>query len=91
MKSCEKSIDEYAYDLQDALIFFVERADGDGCMSGNISTDGDMLLFDNEETWRKFVSVLDILGMSFTTGEPDELYTNEVWYIDFEYSDGTCF
>ena len=91
MKSCEKSIDEYAYDLQDALLSFVERADGDGCMSRNISTDGDMLLFDNEETWHKFVSVLDILGMSFTTGEPDDSDTSKSWYIDFEYSDGTSF
>lgn len=48
--------------------------------------DGYMLMFYEEETWQKFVDVFDILGMDFTTGEPDGEF--KTWYIDFEFSDG---
>lgn len=77
-----------AEDIQDALITFVRRVNDEeiGCMSRDIELDGYMLIFHDEKTWQKFVDVLDILGMDFTTGEPDGKF--RTWYIDFEFSDG---
>ena len=77
-----------AGDIQDKLIDFVYKVNvnGIGCMSRDIEADGTMLLFYDEKTWQKFVEVFDILGMDFTTGEPDGEY--RTWYIDFEFSDG---
>ena len=77
-----------AGNIQDALIEFVRKVNhfDIGCMSRDIEVDGYMLIFHDEKTWQKFVDVFDILGMDFTTGEPDGKY--RTWYIDFEFSDG---
>lgn len=77
-----------AGNIQDALIEFVSKVNhfDIGCMSRDIEVDGYMLIFYDEKTWQKFVDVFDILGMDFTTGEPDGEY--KTWYIDFEFSDG---
>lgn len=77
-----------AGDIQDALISFIRRVNdlGNGCMSRDIEVDGYMIIFHEQENWQKFVDVLDILGMDFTTGEPDGKY--KTWYIDFEFSNG---
>ena len=84
----EKEIFELAGDIQDSLIHFVRVVNntGAGCISRRIEVDGYMLLFYDKQTWEKFVDIFDILGMDFTTGEPDGKYQN--WYIDFEFSDG---
>lgn len=77
-----------AGDIQDVLIAFVRRVNylGNGCMSRDIEVDGYMLIFHDQATWQKFIDVFDILGMDFTTGEPDGEF--DTWYIDFEFSDG---
>ena len=77
-----------AGDIQSKLIGFVHMVNdnGIGCMSREIETDGNMLIFYDEKTWQKFVDVFDILGFDFTTGEPDGEY--KTWYIDFEFSNG---
>lgn len=77
-----------ARDIQDALIAFIRRENDleSGCMSRNIEVYGYTLIFHDEETWQKFVDIFDILGMDFTTGEPDGKY--DTWYIDFEFSNG---
>ena len=77
-----------AGNIQDALIEFVRKVNyfGIGCMSRDIEVDGYMLIFHDEKTWQNFVDVFDVLGMDFTTGEPDGEYNT--WYIDFEFSDG---
>ena len=77
-----------AGNIQDSLIEFVNKVNhfDIGCMSRDIEVDGYMLIFHDEKTWQKFVDVFDILGMDFTTGEPDGEY--KTWYIDFEFSDG---
>lgn len=74
--------------IQNDLIEFVNKVNqfGIGCISRNIEIDGSMLIFHEEKTWKKFVDVFDILGMDFTSGEPDGGYNT--WYIDFEFSDG---
>lgn len=77
-----------AENIQDNMLDFVRKVNqfGIGCMSREIETDDNMLIFYDEKTWHKFVDVFDILGMDFTTGEPDGEYNT--WYIDFEFSDG---
>lgn len=77
-----------ANEIQDRLLYFVYLVNSNdiGCMSREIAVDGNMLIFYDEKTWQKFVDVFDILGMDFTTGEPDGEY--KTWYIDFEFSDG---
>lgn len=79
---------ELAGNIQDSLIEFINKVNyfDIGCMSRDIEVDGYMLIFHDENTWKKFVDVFDILGMDFTTGEPDGEY--KTWYIDFEFSDG---
>ena len=83
LKACQ-----LAYDIKNNIIQFVEKVNqfDIGCMSREIETDGNMLIFYDEKTWQKFVDVFDILGLDFTTGEPDGEYTT--WYIDFEFSMG---
>ena len=77
-----------AGDIQDTLIQFIQTVNAFdiGCMSRQIDIDWYMLMFYEEETQQKFVDVFDILGMAFTTGEPDGEF--KTWYIDFEFSDG---
>lgn len=77
-----------ASDIQDLLIEFIGKVNkyGIGCLSKDIESDCNMLIFYDEKTWQKFVDVFDILGMDFTTGEPDGDFKS--WYIDFEFSDG---
>lgn len=77
-----------AGDIQDKILDFVRKVNqlGIGCISREIETDDNMLIFYDEKTWQKFVDVFDILGMDFTTGEPDGEYNT--WYIDFEFSNG---
>ena len=77
-----------AGNVQDTLLLFLTQANAEesGCLSREIKTDGYMVLFYDEKTWKKFVDVFDILGFDFTTGEPDDKYNT--WYIDFEFSDG---
>ena len=77
-----------AESIQSALLEFVYKVNqyDVGCLSRDIDVDGYMLIFHDENTWQKFVDALDILGMDFTTGEPDGEYNT--WYIDFEFSDG---
>ena len=80
-----------AGDIQDTLIQFIQKVNDSDieCMSRQIDVDGYMLMFYEEETWQKFVDVFDILGMDFTTGEPDGEF--KTWYIDFEFSDGISY
>lgn len=83
LKACQ-----LAYDIKNKVIEFIEKVNqfDIGCMSREIKTDGNMLIFYDEKTWQKFVDVFDILGLDFTTGEPDGEYNT--WYIDFEFSMG---
>lgn len=86
---CKKlDIRNLAGNIQDALLDFVRRVNEEenGCMSRDIEADGYMLIFHEQKTWQKFIDVFDILGMDFTTGEPDG--ESETWYIDFEFSSG---
>lgn len=77
-----------AGNIQDSLVSFIRQVNDKeiGCMSRDIEVDGYMLIFHEQETWQKFIDVFDILGMDFTTGEPDGEF--KTWYIDFEFSDG---
>lgn len=81
-------IQKLARNVQDAFVEFILDVNysGIGCMSREIKVDGYMVIFNDEKTWKKFVDVFDILGMDFTTGEPDGNLNN--WYIDFEFSNG---
>lgn len=77
-----------ANNIQNDLLSFiseVNKADVN-CISRSIDVDGNMLIFRDENAWKKFVDVFDILGFDFTTGEPDGEFTT--WYIDFEFSEG---
>lgn len=80
-----------AKDIQDNILNFVRKVNqlDIACMSREIETDDNMLIFYDENTWQKFVDVFDILGMDFTTGEPDGEFNT--WYIDFEFSDGLSY
>lgn len=80
-------IHELAYGVQDAVFAFINavNAEDNACMEKEVETDGNMLIFHDEETWRKFIVFFDSLGLDFTTGEPDGDHS---WYIDFEFSDG---
>ena len=81
-------IQKLARNVQDAFVEFILNVNysGIGCMSREIKVDGYMVIFNDEKTWKKFVDVFDILGMDFTTGEPDG--NLKTWYIDFEFSNG---
>lgn len=88
----EMNLSEAVCNLQTAFYTFMDAVSqaekaGKGCLSRDIWRDGYMILFSDEETWKKLVDFFDILGLDFTTGEPDgDEYPT--WYIDFEFSDG---
>ena len=81
-----------AGNVQDSIIEFVRKVNqfdfprGYPCKAKEIEIDGYMMIFRNREMWQTLVDAFIILGMDFTTGEPDGEY--DTWYIDFEFSDG---
>lgn len=52
----------------------------------DVWTDGSMILTESEDTYKTLVKAFDILGLSFSTGEPDNNDPEEIietYYIDF--------
>lgn len=78
-----KKYDEVNKVLTDSILHMIEVNANETSINEryNIWSDSSMVLTDSEETYYKLIDAFDILGLSFSTGEPDG--EGEHYYIDF--------